>query len=107
LLNCRPQVCNLLFNSCIHLLDLQFLPTALIPHPSLLQIQIQSNPSLRARDLFTQPLLELPHIRNQPVIISLQRSEVILLDELKLGFKLRKVDLLSVLMLDIRGMRPE
>lgn len=70
LLNRRPQIRNLLFDPRIHLFDLQFLPTALIPHPSLLQIEIQSNASLRARDLFTQTLLKLLHIRHQAIIIS-------------------------------------
>jgi len=62
--------------------------------------KIQSNASLRTRDLLTQPLLELLHIHNQTVIISLQRREIVLLDELKLRLELRKVDLLGVSVLE-------
>jgi hypothetical protein len=98
-LYCRPQACDLLLNSCIHLLYLQLLLTALLPHSSFLQIQIQPYPSLRARDFLPQPLLQLLNIRHEPVVLGFNHGQVILLHELQLRFYLCKVHLLSVIML--------
>ncbi len=49
-----PKTGDLLFDSCLRLLDLQLLPLGLLPDPALLKIQIQSDARLSTPNLVAE-----------------------------------------------------
>ena len=93
------QCGDFLFDLGLHLLYLELLTAALFAHSALFQVEIQTHASLRPCYLLAQPLLELLDVRHEPVILSLEHREIVLLSQLELGLELGEVDLLCVVML--------
>ena len=102
-LDLRPERSNLLLDLCLDLLDLELLLTRLLAHAALLEIEVETDAGLRARDLLAEALLELLDVCNEPVVLCLDHRELVLLHELELGFELREVDLLRVVVLYCQG----
>jgi hypothetical protein len=79
----------------------------LIPDPPLFQIQIEPHARLRTGDLLAEGVFELLDLGEEPVVFVAHELDVLLFEQLELGFELGKVDVLGVCFLHHISYNPE